>query len=87
MRAWEDAGVDPVTAQHPPVESPKDRVVGREILAWKHGPRRLRGPVGELRIAQQHAQEKRKQERVYALAAAVNVEDATPNGPSVYTSE
>src|SRR5436309_1927566 len=81
MRAWEDAGVDPVAAQHPPVKTPEDRVVRREILACEHGSRRFRGPVGELRVAQQHAEQKRKQERVYSLTAAVDVESRNGKRP------
>lgn len=74
VSAGKDAGMNPVTTQHPPVEAAEDRVIQGKVLSEENHPRRLRRPERELRIAQQHAQAKDKEKPVGLRAPAVHVE-------------
>ena len=44
------------------IEPPEDAVVGGKVHAGEDGARRLRGPEGELRVAEQHAEDESEQE-------------------------
>src|SRR5262245_57796505 len=76
MSARKHARVDPVAAQYPLIEPPYQGVHGGRKLTWKHDPRRLGWPIGELRVAQKQSQEVDQQQLFRGARLSVNVEHA-----------